>query len=261
MVDPKKQMKRKVNGQNREGGIGKAAREGKMFVAGQVEEVAQAPPRKGGKEKKAKVKMTMNEKNKKNKKAKALREKNEKKLAGKESDDEPADKGEGESVDKKALAAEAVTVILEGLAKLEALHSTKAYIPREWATKFRQPLGSYKKFVSKRPEVFRVIEHDACNFTVVPANAPASSSSSSAKVVKAKAAGGGDVGGGLPKGDKPWEKELYKAWLCYCKMVERPKRSFAAFTGAIVDAPPAGQAGGASAAAAADTGVKKKKKR
>merc|ERR1712048_857252 len=58
------------------------------------------------------------------------------------------------------LKAEAIAHILEGIAKPEKPDGTKAFIPKEWDTKYKPVLGSYKKFLLAHPDTFRVIEHD-----------------------------------------------------------------------------------------------------
>eukprot|EP00929_Paragymnodinium_shiwhaense_P103663 TRINITY_DN6732_c0_g1_i1.p1 TRINITY_DN6732_c0_g1~~TRINITY_DN6732_c0_g1_i1.p1 ORF type:complete len:248 (+),score=77.16 TRINITY_DN6732_c0_g1_i1:50-745(+) len=114
---------------------------------------------------------------------------------------------------KKALEKEAITDILAGIAKPEMQNSRKAYIPPDWAKKYKAALGSYKTFVANHTKTFTVINHDSCNFTVRKAGTPEAEKG----VVEAG------------KQTVSWHKELIKAWMEYCKATPKVERNFQEF--------------------------------
>lgn len=114
---------------------------------------------------------------------------------------------------KDALAAEAIEAVLEGIANPMMQNNGKAFIPKDWSTKYKEVLGPYKKWLSEHPDTFTLVQKDACNFIVVKA------------------------GEKPPEGNatqvSPWQKEVLKAWMEYCKATAKPERDFAAFVAAI----------------------------
>uniref|UniRef100_A0A7S4QQC3 Uncharacterized protein n=1 Tax=Alexandrium monilatum TaxID=311494 RepID=A0A7S4QQC3_9DINO len=118
---------------------------------------------------------------------------------------------------KRELSKAAVAAILEGIARPEMQNSVKAYIPSDWSAKYKKDLGPYKQFVKQHPKQFTLIDHDPCNFTVV----------------KAGQAPKPMTRAGKKDPSLSWQKQLFKAWMMYCKVTPKPDRDVTAFAGAI----------------------------
>mmetsp|Transcript_14350 Transcript_14350/g.19368 ORF Transcript_14350/g.19368 Transcript_14350/m.19368 type:complete len:205 (+) Transcript_14350:68-682(+) len=130
-----------------------------------------------------------------------------------------ADKTEEELEKKRELTKEAIAAVLEGISRPEFQNGMKAFIMHDWRKKYLRTLGPYKQFLRQHPNVFTLIDHDPCNFTILRAGqAP--------KPVKKK-----------KDPSLSWQKQLFKAWMLYCKATPKADRDVKVFAKAItVDA-------------------------
>mmetsp|Transcript_39248 Transcript_39248/g.79278 ORF Transcript_39248/g.79278 Transcript_39248/m.79278 type:complete len:216 (-) Transcript_39248:44-691(-) len=146
---------------------------------------------------------------------------------------------------KRELAKEAIASILEGISKPEMQNGVKAYIPHDWPSKYKKDLGPYKLFLKQHPKVFTIIDHDPCNFTVVKFGEAPKPAARSAK----------------KNPDLSWQKQLFKAWMLYCKVTPKPDRDVAAFAGAIQVKAGSGEGPAASAEGGSANGKKAGKRK
>ncbi|CAK0884930.1 unnamed protein product, partial [Prorocentrum cordatum] len=107
--------------------------------------------------------------------------------------------------DKADLIKQAIEEIRTGITAPGAQEKGKAFVPKNWAARYREALGSFKAFLKSQPSEFLVVEDGQGDFTVRAA--------SDAEPVP------------VPK-EMPWATQLHKAWLAYCKAVPRPLRDF-----------------------------------
>mmetsp|Transcript_2842 Transcript_2842/g.3277 ORF Transcript_2842/g.3277 Transcript_2842/m.3277 type:complete len:218 (-) Transcript_2842:64-717(-) len=126
-----------------------------------------------------------------------------------------ADKTEEELEKKRELTKEANDEVLEGISRPEFQNSVKAFILHNWRKKYLKVLGPYKQFLRQQPSVFTLIDHDPCNFTILKAG-------QSAKPVKKK-----------KDPSLSWQKQLFKAWMLYCKATPKADRDVKVFAKAI----------------------------
>lgn len=121
-------------------------------------------------------------------------------------------------VEIQALTAEAVAAIRKGIADASAQANGQAFIPAEWATKFKDVFGAYKKWVKKQTDKFYVQEDDKGGFTIKNAGDPGCPPPTDAP----------NVGRG-----STWKQDLNKAWMSYCQAVPKENRKFEDFIGSL----------------------------
>mmetsp|Transcript_111539 Transcript_111539/g.347688 ORF Transcript_111539/g.347688 Transcript_111539/m.347688 type:complete len:215 (+) Transcript_111539:183-827(+) len=140
---------------------------------------------------------------------------------------------------KRELRKEAIAAILEGIARPEMQNSLKPFILSGWSEKYKKDLGPYKQFLKENPKEFTIIDHDPCNFTVLKRGQAPKPIARKGKKEKDQALS--------------WQKQLFKAWMMYCKVTPRDARDVKAFARAIVVAP--GAAGAEAPAPAGGSGA------
>jgi len=121
---------------------------------------------------------------------------------------------------KVKLAAEAVEEILKGIAQPDS-QKHAAFIPATWHTKYKDALGSYKKFIKSQSDKLAVVDKENGVFVIMKP---------------------GDKG--VPPAGKPdltkggdWKKALTNAWNIYCKAVPKHEWSVEVFTSALPKGP------------------------
>lgn len=128
-----------------------------------------------------------------------------------------------DAAEKAALVKQALAEVEAGLAKQA---SSQAFVPETWATKYKPSLGPYKKFLKQHPEKFVLVTDAKGDF-----------------VIKRP----GEAGAVSVPDQMPWQKDLLKAWMCYCKATERPERDLNAFLTALPKGAKAGLSPGSPA--------------
>eukprot|EP00440_Ansanella_granifera_P076700 gb/GFBE01083227.1/.p1 GENE.gb/GFBE01083227.1/~~gb/GFBE01083227.1/.p1 ORF type:complete len:233 (+),score=82.26 gb/GFBE01083227.1/:1-699(+) len=123
------------------------------------------------------------------------------------------------AADKEKLTAQVVEEILKAIAQPES-QKNSAFIPRDWHAKYKDTLGTYKKFV-KACDKLQVVERENGNYVVMKAgdkSAPPAGQPSANK--------GGD-----------WKQLLKNAWNIYCQATPKHEQSIEVFTSALPKGP------------------------
>lgn len=124
-----------------------------------------------------------------------------------------AGKGKLRNAADDPLVQEVIAMIFKGIADPASQKDGKAFVPTEWATKYKPKLGPYKKFLQAHPDQFALVEDGAGLFVI-----KSPKDVEPGQVTKAP----------LVKGST-WQKKLIDAWMAYCLLVPREKRDFDAF--------------------------------
>jgi len=124
-----------------------------------------------------------------------------------------AGKGKLRNAADDPLVQEVIAMIFKGIADPASQKDGKAFVPVEWATKYKPKLGPYKKFLQAHPDQFALVEDGAGLFVI-----KSPKDVEPGQVTKAP----------LVKGST-WQKKLIDAWMAYCLLVPRENRDFDAF--------------------------------
>jgi len=146
-----------------------------------------------------------------------------------------AGKGKLRNAADDPLVQEVIAMIFKGIADPASQKDGKAFVPVEWATKYKPKLGPYKKFLQAHPDQFALVEDGAGLFVI-----KSPKDVEPGQVTKAP----------LVKGST-WQKKLIDAWMAYCLLVPREKRDFDAFCAPLPRTAVLAKAGGEVSAAAA----------
>jgi len=113
------------------------------------------------------------------------------------------------------LVKEVVEVILAGIADPESQKDGKAFVPKDWSTKYKTKLGPYKKFLMAHPAKFALVEDGTGKFIIKKPEdvGPDDQTQARAPLIKGST----------------WQKKLTDAWMAYCLSVPREKRDFELF--------------------------------
>mmetsp|Transcript_40039 Transcript_40039/g.90045 ORF Transcript_40039/g.90045 Transcript_40039/m.90045 type:complete len:220 (+) Transcript_40039:2-661(+) len=111
--------------------------------------------------------------------------------------------------EKEALIQKALAEVEAGLAQAVLKKGRKGFLPANWAKEYKPALGPYKMFLKQHPERFHLTTDAKGDF-----------------VVKRP----GEAGA---VGEMWWQKDLLKAWTCYCEVTQQPARDLKAFLMAL----------------------------